>query len=199
MNDRLALASLTLLLLGLLALIISGAVREAIVIPLLLLLWLARLIYASIPQVALWGVFLGIAALVAWRSLATPRTALPEPALAPLHRAPVAAWAGMFRRAANDRYARWLLAQRLGQLTLELLASQDERAARGVWRYLHHDSPDITPAVRAYLQAGTWMYRPPRTFWRRWWPWGARAEARADPLDLDPTEVVRFLEERLSR
>ena len=199
MNDRLALASLVLLLLGLLALIISGAVREVIVIPLLLLLWLARLIYESIPQVALWGVFLAIAALVAWRSLAAPRAAIPDPPIAPLHRAPVANWTGMFRRAANDRYARWLLAQRLGQLTLELLASQEQRATRGVWQYLHDESRDIPPAVRAYLQAGMRLYRPAPPFWRRWWPWGANLEARADPLDLDPAEVVRFLDERVFR
>jgi hypothetical protein len=197
MNDRLALASLALLLLGLLALIVSGAVREVIVVPLLFLLWLARLVYEAIPQLALWGVSLVIAALVAWRSLATPRVALPEPPIAPSQRAPVATWARMFRRAANDRYARWLLAQRLGQLALELLASQDERAARGRWQYLHDDTRDIPPAVRAYLQAGTRMYRPPPAFWRRWWPWGERVESRADPLDLDPAEVVRFLDERL--
>ena len=79
MSDRLALTSLILLLLGLLALIITGTVREVIVIPLLLLVWLARLIYESIPQVALWGVFLAIAALVAWKSLAAPRAALSTP------------------------------------------------------------------------------------------------------------------------
>jgi hypothetical protein len=197
MNDRLALASLILLLLGLLALIISGTVREVIVIPLLLLLWLARLIYESIPQVALWGVLLAVAALVAWKSLAAPRAMLVDPPIAPLHRAPVANWARMFRRAADDRYARWLLAQRLGQLTLELLANQEQRATRGMWQFLHDESRDIPPAVRAYLQAGTRMHQPASPFWRRWWAWGARVEARADPLDLDPAEVVRFLDERV--
>ena len=198
MSDLFALTSLILLLLGLLALIITGTVREVIVIPLLLLVWLARLIYESIPQVALWGVFLAIAALVAWKSLAAPRAALPDPQIAPLHRAPVATWAGMFRRAAHDRYARWLLAQRLGQLTLELLANQEQRAPRGMWHYLRDESRDIPPAVRAYLQAGTRMYYP-ASFWRRWWTWGSHVEARADPLDLDPAEVVRFLDERLFR
>jgi hypothetical protein len=199
MNDRLALASLTLLLLGLLALIISGAVREVIVIPLLFLFWLVRLVYESIPQVALWVVFLAIAARVAWKSLAAPPAALRVPQAASINRTPVAAWAWMLQRAANDRYARWLLAQRLGQLAQRLLASQDEHATRGLWQFLHDESWDIPPAVRAYLQAGTHRYRPTPPYWRRWRPWGARVESRADPLDLDPAEVVRFLDERLSR
>ena len=198
MNDRFALVSLTLLLVGLLALIVSGAVREVIVIPLLALLWLMRLVYEIIPQVALWGGFLAIAALVAWKSLATPRTALRVPWAISTRPTPVAFWAGMFQRAAGDRYARWRLAQRLGRFTLELLASQEQGQTRGVWHYLRDESQAIPPAVRAFLQAGTRPYRPLPTIWRRWWPWGARVEMRADPLDLDPAEVVRFLDERFS-
>jgi hypothetical protein len=198
MNDRLALAGFVLLLAGLLALIVTGAVREVIVIPLLALLWLLRLLYGSIPQAAIWFGFLAVAALLAWRSLATPRVALAAPRVAPSVPAPVASWAGMFERAAADRYARWLLAQRLGQFALELLASQEQGEARGVWHYLRDESRDIPPAVRAFLLAGTQMYRPPPPIWRRWWSWGARVETRADPLDLDLDAVVRFLDERLS-
>ena len=44
MNDRLALIGFVLLLVGLLALIVTGAVREVIVIPLLALLWLLGLL-----------------------------------------------------------------------------------------------------------------------------------------------------------
>jgi hypothetical protein len=198
MNDRLALLSLVLLLVGLLALIVTGAVREAIVIPLLALLWLLRLLYESIPQAILWFGFLLIAALAAWKSLATPRLALAAPQDAPIVPTPVASWAGMFERAATDRYARWLLAQRLGQFALELLASQEQDETRGVWHYLKDDSRDIPPAVRAFLLAGTRMYRPLPTIWQRWWPWGVRVETRADPLELDLNEVVRFLDERLS-
>jgi hypothetical protein len=198
MNDRFALVGLILLLLGLLALIVSGALREVIVIPLLALLWLVRLAYESIPQVVLWFGFLAIAVLAAWKSLATPPAELPTLRVVPAVPTPVASWAGMFQRAANDRYARWLLAQRLGQFALELLASQDQEQTRGVWHYLQDESRDIPPAVRAFLQAGTRMYQPLPAIWRRWWPWGARVEARADPLDLDLTEVVRFLDEHLS-
>src|SRR5262245_52162127 len=114
MNDRLALVSLALLLVGLLALIVTGAVREVIVIPLLALLWLLGLLLDSIPQLAWWFGLVAIAAIVAWRSLATPPVAQAAPRAAPIMPAPVASWAGMFERAAGDRYARWLLAQRLG-------------------------------------------------------------------------------------
>jgi hypothetical protein len=199
MSNRLALIGLMLLLVGLLALIVTGMVREVVVIPLLYLLWLTRVLFESVPQVVWWVGFLAIAALVAWSSLAGPRPAPPARQPAPLLRAPVAAWAGRFQRAADDRDARWLLAQRLGQLALELLATQEQRAAQGLWQYLRDESSDIPPAVRAYLLAGTRMYRPAPARWQRWWPWGARTEPRADPLGLDPAEVVRWLDERLNR
>jgi hypothetical protein len=198
MSNRLALLGLILLLIGLLALIISGAVREVVVIPLLFLLWLMRVLYESIPQVVLWVGFLAIAAIVAWKSLAAPRATPPGLALTPIVRAPVAAWAGMFQRAANDRYARWLLAQRMGQLALELLASQEQRAARGVWQYLHDESLDIPLAVRSYLQAGTRMYRPAPPLWRRWRAWIARQVPHPDPLDLDPEEIIQFFEHQVN-
>ena len=109
----------------------------------------------------------------------------------------VATWAGRFQRAADDRDARWLLAQRLGQLALELLATQEQRA-KGLWQYLHDESLDIPPAVRAYLLAGTRMYRPAASFWSRWWLWISRQEPQPDPLDLDPEAAIRFFERRLN-
>ena len=199
MNKSLALVGLALLLVGLLALLLSGVVREVVVIPLLYLLWLMRVLIDSLPQAILWAGFLALAVLVAWKSMPGPPAAQPLPEAAPASRTAVATWASLFERAANDASTRWLLAQRLGQLAVELLASQDERAAQGAWQYLRDESSDILPEVRAYLQAGTQSYRsaPPR--WRRWWPWDARLEPWGDPLDLDPEEVVHYLEERLNR
>ncbi|HEX9374371.1 MAG TPA: hypothetical protein VF897_25370 [Roseiflexaceae bacterium] len=198
MSNRLALIGLMLLLVGLLALIVTGMVREVVVIPLLYLLWLTRVLFESIPQVVWWVGFLAIAALVAWKSLAGPPPAAPARQPAPLLRARVATWAGRFQRAADDRDARWLLAQRLGQLALELLATQEQHATQGLWQYLHDESLDIPPVVRAYLRAGTRMYRPAASFWSRWWLWISRQEPQLDPLDLDPEAVIRFFERRLN-
>ncbi|MFL5802798.1 MAG: hypothetical protein ACJ8CR_13785 [Roseiflexaceae bacterium] len=197
MSNRLALPGLFVLLVVILALTLSGLVRELVVIPLLYLLWLMRVIFESIPQVILWVGFLALAAIVAWNSLAGPRA--PPPARQPVQasRAPVAAWAALFERTTRDDYARQLLAQRLGQLAFELLASQGQPPAQSLWQYLNDMSQDIPPDVRAYFQAGVRMHRPLSRFWDRWWPRTARQESRSDPLDLDPEQVVRFLEERM--
>ena len=47
MSNRLALIGLMLLLVGLLALIVTGMVREVAVIPLLYLLWLTRVLFRA--------------------------------------------------------------------------------------------------------------------------------------------------------
>jgi hypothetical protein len=197
MSNRLALPALLALLVVILALILSGLVREMVAIPLLYLLWLMRVIFESIPQVVLWVGFLALAALVAWNSLVGPRAPPLVRQPAPVSRAPVAAWAMLFARTTRDDYARQLLAQRLGQLAFDLLASQGQPPAQSLWQYLNDMSQDIPPDVRAYFQAGVRMQRSLPRFWWRWWAHAARQEPRADPLDLDPEHVVRFLEERM--
>jgi hypothetical protein len=194
MSDRLALPALALLLLGLLALIFTGLIQDVLVVPLLYLLWLMRVLIESIPQVVLWVGFLAIVAMVAWRSLPLAPQVQPLRAQAPNPPAPVETWAGMFERAERDHYARWLLAQRLGQLALELLAHQDQRPVAHPWHYLQDESLGMPPAIQAYLRAGMRMYQPPRRM-RRLWPLVAQ-EAAGDPLDLDPEVAVRFLENR---
>jgi hypothetical protein len=199
MSNRAALFWLALLLVGLLALAISGMVRELVVIPLLYLLWLAGVLVDSLPQALLWIGFLATAVFVAWKSLSVPRARPPLRQIPSPSRAPAMIWTSLFQRAADDRYVRWLLAQRLGQLALELLSSQDQSAARGLWYYLRDETTEMPPSVRAYLQAGTQIYLPAPGRWWRWWPWGTRAEPQRDPLDLDPAEVVQYLEEWLNR
>jgi hypothetical protein len=197
MSNRLALPALILLLLGLLALVLTGAMQELVVIPLLYLLWLMRVLFESIPQVVLWIGFLAIVAIVAWRSLAMPR---PMPVVrqpAPSSRAPVAGWAAIFERATHDDYARQMLAQRLGQLAFELQANGERPRSESIWQRLHDESLDFPPDVRAYFQAGVRMYQPLPAFWRRWWSRISGQVPRADPLDLDPERVVRFLEDQV--
>jgi hypothetical protein len=197
MSKRLALLSLILLLVALLALLLSGLVRELLVIPLLYLLFLMRVIFESIPQAVIWIGFLVIMAIVAWNSLAEPRPMPLAHQPPPASRAPVATWAAIFERAARDDYARQVLAQRLGQLAFDLLASQEQLPSQSLWQRLHDPSLDIPPEIQAYFQAGLQMRRSLPTFWKRWWSRGARHAPHADPLDLDPEQVVQLLEHRM--
>jgi hypothetical protein len=199
MSRRLALVALFSVLVGLLALLLSGLVRELIVIPLLHLLWLIRVLFESIPQVVIWVGVLALLSIMAWNSLSKSRPRpLARPSVA-ARRAPVAAWAANFERATRDDYARQLLAQRLGQLAFDLLASQDRQSDQTFWERLRDPALDIPPDVRAYFQAGIRMQRSLPTLWERWRAWLTRAESEADALDLDPEQVIRFLEQRAHR
>ncbi len=200
MRRRLALLGLFAVLVALLALLLSGLVRELIVIPLLHLLWLMRVLFESIPQVVIWVGVLVLLAIMAWNSLSRPRPGpFARPTAAAASRAPVAAWAANFERAARDDYARQLLAQRLGQLAFDLLASQDRQSDQTIWELLRDPALDIPPEVRAYFQAGIRMQRPLPTLWERLRAWFTKPERFADPLDLDPEQVIRFLEQRAHR
>src|SRR4051812_21031452 len=92
MTGRLPAIGLALLLIGLAALVISGTFGEVIVVPLLFLWWAAQVLYQSIPQALLWGVFVVIAALLVAKNF--PSSSTPLPAATPLAAAPgrVAEW-----------------------------------------------------------------------------------------------------------
>jgi hypothetical protein len=197
MNSRLTLFGLALLLVGLLALFVSGLVSETLIVPLLYLLWLARVVVASIPQAAIWALLLVLAAPLLWRSLARPRSFRLRPPTPPAPRAPVASWAELFRRAERDHYGRWLLAQRLSQLALGLLTSQEQRTTSQLWRMLQDEAQGAPVEIRAYLQAGAEAYSALPRRWR--WPVRGQPAAPRDPLDLDPEVVLRFLEGRRAR
>jgi len=203
MSDRWPPIMLALLLVGVLALAITGYMRDLIIIPLLYFFWGARLLYESIPQTAVWGCFLVIAVLVVARSLPRlPAAATPQsPAPAPQER--LAPWARLLRQSERDGLARWRLAQRLGILAQDVLAYHEQDTPQRIRRRVEDGSQPIPPDIRAYLRAGMTAYQPTRRSRRRLLPLarlGLRREAApADPLGLDPEQVVRLLEETLSR
>jgi len=203
MSDRWPPIMLALLLVGVLALAVTGYMRDVIIIPLLYFFWGARLLYESIPQTALWGCFLAIALLIVLRGLLRPSAAatLQSATPAPLER--LAPWARLLHQAERDGLARWRLAQRLGILAQDVLAYREQDTPQHIRRRLDDGSQPVPPEVRAYLRAGMTAYQPlgrsrrGRSLLARL---GLRREpAPSDPLDLDPEQIVQLLEETLSR
>ena len=203
MSNRWPPIMLALLLVVVLILAVIGYMRDVIIIPLLYLFWGARLLYESIPQTAVWGCFLVIAVLVVARSLPRLPAASSLQAAAPPPQERLAPWARLLRQSQRDGLARWRLAQRLGILAQDILAYEGKVTAQHIRRRLEDGSQPVPPNIRAYLRAGMTAYQPTRRSRRRPLPlaWlGPRREATpADPLDLDPEQVVRLLEETLSR
>jgi hypothetical protein len=197
-RKRLLLLGLILLLAAPLVLVLRGFVREAVVVPLLYVLWIGRLLFRSIPQSLLWALLLAVALLLATRSLVERKKRLRETRGAEAERTGrVGLWARRIRLTARGDYSRWGLAQHLGKLALEVLAHQERLSARQTRRYLETGELDVPPEIRAYLHA---RFRPTpprpigifsRLMQRR------RLGVQVSPLDVDPEAVVRFLEGQL--
>jgi len=194
MSARAPAIVLLLLLVGLLALIISGSIGDVVVVPLLFLWWAMQVLYSSIPQALLWGVFVVIAVLLVAKNF--PSSSAPVLPTAPQTDAPgrVTEWSRWLHDARRDAHSRWRLAQRLSQLAAETLAFREQCSPQEISQRLNDGSLDIPPQLRAYLRAGNAPYWPKSKLRRRF---GRRAQdtTQADPLDLDPQLVIEYLEE----
>lgn len=182
---------------GLLTMALREVIAASIILPLLYLLWIGTLIFLSIPQGFIWGAFLGVALLIAWRSLVRwPRRSRPSyPAAAP-PAGRLESWLRLIRQARQEPYYRWQLAQNLRRLMLAALAHEEQLTLKQARRRLAHDRLALPPDIQAYLQAsarsfGEFAGRPGRLPWRKAPP--------ASPLDLDPARIAQFLEEKLNR
>ncbi|RMF25951.1 MAG: hypothetical protein D6759_20525, partial [Chloroflexi bacterium] len=155
MRARLFPLALALILTVALTLLLRGLVRELIILPLLQLYWVARILLESVPQLLLWGLFVGLAFLIAGGSLLrwqreqerTESERRPHPGR-------VATWARWIRQAEEGDYSRWRLAHQLGGLALDLLAYRQQCPQEQVKRQLEEGTLAMPPEVRAYLRAG---------------------------------------------
>jgi len=192
MSERLPAIGLALLLAGLLALIINGTIGAVVVVPLLFLWWAAQVVYESIPQALLWGVFVAIAVLLVAKNF--PWSTAPLPPVAPQAglQGRVADWSRWLSKSSRDDYSRWRLAQRLSQLAVEMLAFREQCSPQEISRRLKNGSLDIPPQLRAYLHAGSTPYTPKPRLRRRF-----GRPAQAVPLATDPQLVIDYLEDTL--
>jgi hypothetical protein len=198
-TGRLLILLILLLLLAVpLALVLRNWTREAIVIPLLYLVWLGRLVLASIPQSLIWAVFLLAAAYIAVKSLSGRRNppAQPRPE-SEIYMGRVALWARRIHVAAHGYYYRWNLANALGRLGLELSTyhARPNRAQRDAYHEI--EKLAAPPEIQAYLQAG--LTSPPMRSLHLFSSLGQwlRPQVSDSPLDLDPEKVIRFLEDQM--
>ncbi|HJZ48384.1 MAG TPA: hypothetical protein VKE41_14505 [Roseiflexaceae bacterium] len=216
------------LLAWLLFLIASGTIGEVVVVPLLLLWWVARVLYASVPQALLWGVFVAIAVLLLAKSLAWRNAPLSIAGSNAVAHGRVANWSTWLRDSSRNDHARWRLAQRLSELAIELLAFREQCPPHEIQWRLEHGSLDVPPEMRAYLRIGRSPYVPrpkPRRLEHETiiiakavrdrvfralqsrsrssqleYPVDVLAHPpHTNPLDVDPVLVIDYLEETLQR
>jgi hypothetical protein len=198
MRRRLVLLGLVLLMAAPLVLVLRDFAREAIVVPLLYVLWLGRLLFRSIPQPLLWSLFLTLALLVVARSLGGregPARGMREAQAESPGR--VRVWARRIQLADRGDYSRWRLAHYLRTLILDVLAHRERLTPEQLRRRLETGEVHAPPAVQAYLQAGL-MPMPSG-------PLGLlsrlrqqfRSRAQVSLLDPSLESAVQFLENQL--
>ena len=184
-----------LLLAGLLTLVLGDWLREAVVTPLLFGVWVGRLIFDSIPQAAIWGLFLLLTFPLAVRSLLrTSPAASKMTTLEASSAQRIGFWLYALRRVEQDIYYRWQLAQHLHKLAVDALANDQRISPKEVRQRLADGTLNLPPDMQAYLQAGMTSFSyfsvPKRRF-------RLRAKRTSSPLDFDPAQLIAYLEDKI--
>ncbi|HZB96945.1 MAG TPA: hypothetical protein VE268_13385 [Herpetosiphonaceae bacterium] len=188
MRKRFLLIGLLLLPVVLMAVVIQGFVRDVIVVPLFYVFWLLRLLFESISQVLLWGLFIVVVVIVAGRSLVKRVPRLQVRPAEDRRRGRVEEWQRLIQQTNQGAFGKWRLANALEQLAVDVLASQERLEPREIRRRLENGTLELSPEVLAYLRA-----RMPTASTQR----QVRLRAQGTAADPDLERVVQFLEERL--
>jgi len=190
-------------------------VREVLIIPLSYFLWLATLIFRSIPQALLWAALLIVVVTIIIKSLHAPRPPLPK-THAPAGERPgrVAVWKKRIHMLRHGEYSRQHFAWHLSGLILEVLAYQERLNPQDIERALETSALTIPPEVSAYIEARRRSYFRQRTHFfarlrqriRRYFQSERRQSSERTAIGKpDPStphsetleSVLQFLEEQL--
>lgn len=190
MRKRLLPFGIILLLAVLIAPVFRTVIREIIIIPLLYVFWLSRFFFQAVPQSVLWGIFLGICALIlSIGLLGKQRSRLVGPTMAETPQGRIEGWVNLIDKASKDDYFKWRLAHRLQKLTLNAIAGNSGQSLKQTRQRLRRGELDIPPELQAYFEASLQSLghlAAPSRFSRR--------KTTLPALDLDPIVVVQFLE-----
>ncbi|MBW2092060.1 MAG: hypothetical protein JRI34_08055 [Deltaproteobacteria bacterium] len=176
---------------ALLSLVLRDFVREGIVIPVFKIIWVA----GSLPQDFYWIFFLGVAVVIAARSL--NKWSLPNfRTRGKQVRQPgqLEYLADLIERARHGTYTKERLARYLGELTLDILAYQERQELEVIKRHLRSGTLNVPAEIMAYLQAALlWDSSYHREERKR----RLKHKEPPSPLDLEPERVMEFLERKL--
>ncbi len=181
-RTRLVLFGAVLITSLILAYVLRDVIYNLVIVPLAYTLWLADLVYRALPQVVKWVVLIVVLAIASlWRLIPD----LPQATKSPPRGRPVEgrvqALAYGIHRARGSNYFKWHLANRLGRLARRI-AQTTGRAADG--------SED--QSIHQYFSAGV-----NQSFVDFPTPRGPFARRTSTPLDVDPGEIIAYLESRM--
>ena len=176
---------------ALLAFPLRGIVNELIVVPIAYIFWLLGLLYISTHQVIWWIVILLLVLFILGKSL-LPELKLPRKRVTPTRRerGKVESLATSLQKSKKGIYFKWLVANRLGKLTHEILLQRGNGKPRSVFAPLTGEGLEPTLEMQQYLEKGLHgsFAEFPNTGNRYFAP------PSKTLLDHDVAEVIEFLE-----
>ncbi len=190
-RQRLVVLGSALLIAGVAAFFLRDVIERVVVIPLLYLWWLLGIFYRTIPQLFLWGVLVVISFISALNVLSPEakfRSRMNEEARP--SQGQVEALAIWLKKTRYGNYYKWLLANRLGKLARELLAQREGMSSAKRFEHLSGKDWDPPQDVDTYLDIG--LNGSFADF-----PQPSRFNPQPTPLDLNPGEVVDYLESEM--
>jgi len=192
MRRRLLSLTLILILAGLLTVVLQEYTRH-LIMPFLFIVWVGQLLFETIPQAIIWGLFVAIALLIAGCSLFKRSALSPTaPRLQPPPEGRIESWARLIEQSKQETYYRWQLAQPLQELAIDVLAYRQRSTPRQIKQQLVGNPLDLPPEIQAYLQASMTSFSHLLADRSRFRPGSAPT-----PLDLALEEIVQYLEDQL--
>ena len=179
---------------ALLAFPLRGIVNELIVVPIAYLFWLLGLLYLSTHQVIWWIVIVLLVLFILGKSL-LPELKLPRRPVTSTRRerGKVESLAAALQKSDKGIYFKWLVANRLGKLTHDILLQRGNGKPRSVFAPLTGEDLEPTPEMQQYLEKGLHgsFAEFPNTGNRYFAP------PSKTLLDHDVAEVIEFLESKV--
>lgn len=166
--------------------------RDVFIIPLLRSFWMAKLVFESLPQTAVWFFLVFIAVIAAWNGqivrFESPR--IFERRSKPIENT-LERYSRLIYQSESDHYARWRLSNRLAALAQRSFSFDTPSQLR---EWLMSEPAELPEELRRYLLAGLSPFEPIRRNFQIF----SRMDGRPDSaLAIDPELLVRYLEERI--
>jgi hypothetical protein len=180
---------------ALLGYIMRASIEQNVIRPLIFFWWVLGIYYRSLPQALIWIILVGAVIMIMIGSftgegrLQDGRRDVRKSA-----QGGVESLAGWFHRAPEGLYYKWLLAQRLGKLSRELIAFNARQTAPSGPVVLSGPGWDPPVEIASYLESGLngsfADYPRPRWSFQRPAP---------TPLDLDPKKAIDYIESNMEK
>ena len=179
-----------------LMLVVRDFVRQAIVVPLSYIAWLAGLVLNSFPQSTYWAILLAAGILVAWKSLGSPRrwflqrNATPIIAESP-QLSLLAARQAQLAQINESAFAREKTANDLRELMVQVLAYQERQSSDDIEQRIRNGTLVVPPEIHALLTDWQhWFAAEPVTSWQeRLRRLGRRFGLGRQPISSQPSQL----------